>query len=317
MKPIISLSFHYNGYRMTDTNITPNNEPPKPNPPVDPVATPAPSVPVQPAQCPPAVAPQAPQAPVPTPQQPAQTSVVAVPTQPHGPATTQQTPQPIINPQPENKLKAKDQVSGAKKLLVTPLIALAALRNWSKKHSGLISLMQLVGGPILLVVLINAFVFQPYQVFGSSMSPTLHEKDRLIINKLGKSWANFIRGTHTPKRGDVIVFKTDLKDDIQLIKRVIGLPGEKVVVKDGTITIFNEEFPDGFNPDDEWKDTLPNIKTGNQNLTLSEDEIFVSGDNRTPGGSLDSRNDLGPVPLENVIGELIFRMFPLDDAKVY
>lgn len=236
-----------------------------------------------------------------TPSQPVNAATPEVPTQPTAEVTT--PPHTFTMDTEDNKEEVKEK---------------RGFRAWYTKHAGIISLLQLIGGPILLVVLINAFVFQPYQVYGSSMVPTLHEGDRLIINKFGKSWSRLLRGDHVPKRGDIIVFKTNLKDNIQLIKRVVGLPGEKVVVKDGIITVYNDKNPNGFNPDDGWKDHLPDARTGNhQEITLGEDELFVSGDNRTQGGSLDSRNDLGPISIDNVVGELVFRMFPLNDAELF
>jgi signal peptidase I len=116
----------------------------------------------------------------------------------------------------------------------------------------------------------------------------------------------------------VIVFKKPSDPSVQLIKRVIGLPGERVVVKDGSITVFNAEFPEGFNPDadTEYGPTLAPT-SGEVDITVGENELFVSGDNRAPGGSLDSRTGIGLVPVENIVGRLWVRYFPLSEFKVF
>jgi signal peptidase I len=186
-----------------------------------------------------------------------------------------------------------------------------------KAHkSGFFSMVQLILGAVILATLINNFVFQSYQVFGQSMQETLHEGDRLIISKLSKSISN-ITGDYVPTRGDIIVFESPISPDIQLIKRVIALPGERVTVKDGIITVYNEENPNGFNPDDAYDELLPDIRTGDIETVVGEDSIFVAGDNRTPGASLDSRNDLGNVSIDNIIGELVLRVFPLNQAEFF
>lgn len=175
----------------------------------------------------------------------------------------------------------------------------------------------LIAGALVFALTINAFVFQSYEVDGSSMEPTLQNKDRLIIWKLPRTWASITNHQYEPKRGDVIVFHKPDGSDEQLIKRVIGLPGERVVVSDGNITVYNSEHPDGFNPDDApYGKDLP-ITSGTVDTNVGAGEIFVSGDNRIPGASLDSRSSLGNVPLDKVVGKLVLRLFPLQNSKVF
>lgn len=185
-----------------------------------------------------------------------------------------------------------------------------------KKHSGFISMAQLVIGAIILAAIINNFVFQSYQVYGASMSNTLHEGDRLIISKVNKSISK-IAGDYVPARGDIIVFDSPISPGVQLVKRVIALPGERVTVVNGKITVYNDENPQGFDPDEEIGEVLPQERSGNIETVVGEDEVFVSGDNRTGGNSLDSRNELGNVPIENIVGELVLRVFPLDQASFF
>jgi signal peptidase I len=193
------------------------------------------------------------------------------------------------------------------------------------KREGLRSVLSTIGilmtAPLIAIFMI-AFVFQSYQVDGPSMETTLQNNDRLIVWKLPRTWARITGHAYQPNRGDIIIFnEPDLSDygqgiDKQLIKRVVGLPGERVVVKDGKVTVYNQEYPGGFQPDK----TLPYGEGGSHipqtdgdvDITLPAGQIFVCGDNRPD--SLDSRA-FGPVPLDNVVGKLAVRILPLSTAE--
>lgn len=186
-----------------------------------------------------------------------------------------------------------------------------------KKEGGIVSLFVTIIVALLLVQVINVFFLQSYRVYGSSMYSTLSNNDRLIISKFSKTASKITGKTYQPKRADIIVFQSPVDPDIQLIKRVIGLPGDRVVVKDGSITVYNKENPNGFNPDDApYGEDLPRT-SGNTDITVPKDHIFVSGDNREGGNSLDSRNELGTVPEDNIIGTLKVRIWPLNNAKFF
>lgn len=162
------------------------------------------------------------------------------------------------------------------------------------------------------------FVFQSYVVDGSSMDTTLQNGNRVFILKLPKSVASLQNKAFIPTRHEIIVFKKPSDPGVQLIKRVIGLPGDRVVVSGGKITVYNSENPDGFNPDANT-DYSANLDatSGEADIVVGENELFVAGDNRSPGGSLDSRSGLGLVPVENIVGRLWIRYFPLSEFKVY
>lgn len=174
----------------------------------------------------------------------------------------------------------------------------------------------------IIAILLTAYVFQSYQVDGPSMQNTLHNGDRLIVWKLPRTWARITGHQYVPKRGDIIILSEsgllkygDTQDTKQLVKRVIGLPGDHLVIKDGVITVYNKQHPNGFVPDK----TLPYgangaipITTNNEDITLGSNQIFVCGDNR--GDSLDSRI-FGPVQTSQVIGKLVARILPLSDAE--
>lgn len=191
-------------------------------------------------------------------------------------------------------------------------------------HQGLRDALSII--TVLLAALILAwglisFVFQSYQVDGPSMQTTLQNSDHLVVWKVPRTLARVTGHAYVPNRGDIIVFNEPGLADYgqgsnkQLIKRVIGLPGDRVVVKDGVITIYNKQHPNGFDPDK----TMPYGKvipttSGNIDLTLGSNQIFVCGDNRPD--SLDSRV-FGPVDVNNVVGKLVLRVLPLNEAKVF
>jgi signal peptidase I len=173
----------------------------------------------------------------------------------------------------------------------------------------------------LLALGITAYIFQSYEVDGPSMQSTLQNHDRLIIWKFARTIARGTHNSYIPNRGDVVVFiKRGLYEDSnnkekQLIKRVIGLPGERVTVKDGKITVYNSANPDGFSPDA----TLPYGKVittteGNIDITVPADEVFVCGDNRA--NSLDSRY-FGPISADDIVGKLAARILPLGQATKF
>jgi signal peptidase I len=186
-----------------------------------------------------------------------------------------------------------------------------------------LSTLGVLAAALFIALALIGFVFQSYEVDGPSMQNTLHNQDRLIVWKMPRTWAKITHHQYIPARGDIIVFsesglsaygQTDTK---QLIKRVIGLPGDRVVVKNGVITVYNKEHPEGFQPDA----TLPYSKqttipytTGNIDLTLGPTQLFVSGDNR--GNSLDSRA-FGPIETSDVIGKLAARVYPFSDAQIF
>jgi signal peptidase I len=195
-----------------------------------------------------------------------------------------------------------------------------AKHNLDGLRSVLSTVLMLAIAP-LIALAITAYALQSYQVDGQSMETTLQNKDRLIVDKFPRTIAHITKHSYIPHRGDIIIFnQANLPDTSfgatkQLIKRVIGLPGDHVVIKDGKITIYNSAHPGGFNPDKTvgYHITAPTTD-GEVNLILHGDEIFVCGDNRP--NSEDSRY-FGPINANAIVGKLVFRLLPLDKAQKY
>lgn len=155
------------------------------------------------------------------------------------------------------------------------------------------------------------------------METTLQNNDRLVVWKAGRTWANITGHPYIPNYGDIIIFNQDglatygQEDTKQLVKRVVALPGDRIVVKNGAITVYGHDHPKGFRPDQALpygkEHALP-YTDGNIDVTLGSDQLFVCGDNRV--NSLDSRT-FGPIKLGAVIGRLALRIYPIDHAQSF
>ena len=174
---------------------------------------------------------------------------------------------------------------------------------------------------IIGTVVINTFVFRSFNVIGPSMETTLYTGDRLIVDRLPVTWSQLQNKPYIPKRGQIIVFKNPHfsigTEDEYIVKRVIGLPGERVVLKDGIYTVFNDQYPTGFNPDDANKGEPGSPTSGEADVVVPDGELFVSGDHRQGNYSYDSRNGLGTVPLYDVVGPAALRIFPFNKVRTF
>ena len=214
------------------------------------------------------------------------------------------------NPQPSSNFKYDTPIEPPKK----------SFRMNPKFKENLSTIIILISAP-LLAILLSVFVFRTYQVDGPSMQNTLHDKDRLIINKLPKTVSRITGNNYIPDRYDIIVFEHTGRfsgsnmTEKQIIKRVIALPGERIVIKDGGVTVYNKENPNGFRPDKLGpQSNTVSITDGNIDETVKNGEIFVMGDNR--GNSLDSRA-IGTIRSQDIIGELVLRIYPFDNWKSF
>lgn len=166
--------------------------------------------------------------------------------------------------------------------------------------------------PILIVLFVQTFMFQAFYVEGNSMEPTLHNNDYVFTSKVGLNLhrlVGFISPNLPLKRGEIIVFKLANYDGPPLIKRVVGLPGERVVVSGGKVTIYNKESPNGLTLKETYID--PSYPTeGEIDSKVNQGQVFVLGDNRAPGASLDSRI-FGPVNETQIYGKALLRLLPI------
>lgn len=156
---------------------------------------------------------------------------------------------------------------------------------------------------LLIVIPIRILVAQPFVVSGSSMVPTFENGDYLIIDELSYRLGK-------PHRYDVVVFKYPGDTSKYFIKRIIGLPGETVIVNGNEVTITNSEYPDGFKIEQSY---VKNQGDNNMSATLDAEEYFVMGDNRP--ASSDSRY-WGPVHRDLLVGKPVLRLLPINALDI-
>ena len=154
---------------------------------------------------------------------------------------------------------------------------------------------------LVIVFPIRYFLFQPFVIEGASMEPNFHQADYLIVDELSYRIG-------TPARGDVIVFKYPLDPSKRFIKRVIGLPGETVAIKNGKVDVIKNGEIITL---DETKYLPAGLVTPDMtSYTLKTNQYFVLGDNRPY--SSDSRS-WGELPKDDIIGKVALRLWPLND----
>lgn len=158
-----------------------------------------------------------------------------------------------------------------------------------------------------IIVPIRYFLVQPFFVRGASMEPNFDDGEYLIVDQLSYR-------LREPQRGEVVVFRFPLRESQFFIKRIVGLPGETVVVENGKVVIQNADHPQGVILDESaYLDD--SLRTGGQvQLHLEEDQYFVLGDNRA--ASSDSRS-WGVLPADDLIGRAWIRAFPFNDLTVF
>lgn len=160
---------------------------------------------------------------------------------------------------------------------------------------------------LAIVLPLRAYVVQPFYVKGASMEPNFHDHEYLLIDEISYRF-------NEPQRGDIIVFRFQDAEKSFFIKRIIGLPGEKIVLDSGAVMIYNQEHPNGFKLDESLYLPLDTITSGQIELTLEADKYFVMGDNRV--SSLDSRR-FGSIKRSSIIGRTWLRGWPIDKFKVF
>lgn len=168
------------------------------------------------------------------------------------------------------------------------------LKQKNKINFYLIDAIETILVALLLALILRQFVIQTSFVFSGSMEPTLQKGDRVFVNK-------FIYYFKTPKRGDIILFQSPYHDKKEFVKRLIGLPGETIIIKKGIVFINGKELLlPGINVRRDYSYYGP--------ITVPKDSYFALGDNRA--NSADSRY-WGFVPKNELIGKAIFIFWPI------
>lgn len=150
---------------------------------------------------------------------------------------------------------------------------------------------------VVAVILIRTFIAQPFLVSGASMEPSFYNGDYLLVDELTYRFRE-------PERGEVIVFRNPVDGGSYYIKRIIGLPGERIVIEHSDVTVYRNEVP---------QDLHEVYVTGGRSMgqykaMLDADEYYVLGDNR--GFSFDSRN-WGSLSKDDIIGLVRLRLWPV------
>jgi len=221
-----------------------------------------------------------------------------------------------------------------------------------RKEGGVGETIRVIFHALIIALVIRTFLFQPFNIPSGSMKATLLVGDYLFVSKYSYGYSQFslplslplfsgrVPGGFFPERGDVVVFRLPKDTSTDYIKRVIGLPGDKIQVTDGIVSIngvpvkheriadfieTEEGAPDA--PVKRWKDTLPNgvsyetldlvdngFADNTQVYTVPAGNYFMMGDNRD--NSTDSRfSQVGFVPLENIVGKAQIIFFSVYEGE--
>ncbi|PRD45850.1 signal peptidase I [Phyllobacterium phragmitis] len=218
-----------------------------------------------------------------------------------------------------------------------------------KKSGGLGETLSVVVQALVLALIIRTLLFQPFSIPSGSMRPTLLEGDYLFVSKFSYGYSHFslpfspdlFSGriwASQPKRGDIVVFKLPSDTSIDYIKRVVGLPGDRIQMRQGVlyindvpvkrekvgeinnpditeqnrpVAVYRETLPDGVSYD--TLDLAPNsIGDDTRVFEVPAGHYFMMGDNRD--NSLDSRFTVGYVPFENLVGRANLIFFSIADG---
>lgn len=158
-----------------------------------------------------------------------------------------------------------------------------------------------------IIIPIRYFLVQPFFVRGASMEPSFQDGEYLVIDQLSYR-------LREPARGEVVVFRFPLRPSQFFIKRIVGLPGETVVVREGRVMIQNQAHPAGVILDESFYLDGAVRTGGNVTVRLNEEEYFVLGDNRA--ASSDSRS-WGVLPRADVVGRAWIRAWPFDSLAFF
>ena len=185
--------------------------------------------------------------------------------------------------------------------------------------ASLLEVLEIAVVAVAAVFLIRTYLIQPFLVSGSSMSPTFSNNDYVLVDELTYR-------LRPPERGEVVVFHDPQPNDYStyFIKRIVGLPGERVKIGDNKVTVYNQAHPDGFVLDETYLPagtpvgvgdcTGGTLSAGACTYSIPADRYLALGDNRE--FSYDSR-DWGLLPAKNIVGLVRVRLWPLNDMTAF
>lgn len=159
---------------------------------------------------------------------------------------------------------------------------------------------------VAIIIPVRWFLFQPFVVTGNSMEHNFQDGNYLIVDELSYR-------LREPQRGEVVVMRFPQDTSQYFIKRIVGLPQERLVIKDGRVVIYNQDNPDGKTLDESYLKSQ-NLTYGNIDRSLGSDEYFVLGDNRL--SSSDSRF-WGPLSRRDIVGRVYVRVLPVKNFELY
>jgi signal peptidase I len=205
---------------------------------------------------------------------------------------------PVDNPPPPPFLDAPPAVKG-------PPAGPPSKRHNRSTLRNVIEWVAIIAAALVVAIVIKTFLFQAFYIPSESMEPTLRPNDRVLVNKLSYKM-------HAIHRGDIVVFKrppTEASDPTikDLIKRVIGLPGDTIEERGGLVFINGVQLKEPYLPAGTVTNTLPVTKVG-------KDQYFVMGDNRT--NSKDSRF-IGTIPKSLIVGRAFIRVWPVSKIRLF
>jgi signal peptidase I len=180
------------------------------------------------------------------------------------------------------------------------------MKRVAKKKNETLEWIKSLAVALVIVFIVRTFLFTPIMVDGASMNTTLHDHDRMIVSKIGE-----------PERFDIVVFHANEKQDY--IKRVIGLPGDKIEYKDDTLYVNGKAYKEPYlnkqkeNINGDLTRSFKLEDTAVGQATVPEGHLFVMGDNRR--NSTDSRI-IGAIPIDEIVGTTNVVFYPLKDMRI-
>lgn len=150
-----------------------------------------------------------------------------------------------------------------------------------------------------LFIVVYLFLFQPHMVKGASMDDSFHDGDYILTSKIAYRFS-------TPMRGDVVVFKSPYNPDIDFIKRIIGLPGDRIKIENGAVYVNGNPLDEPY-----AKQPITTIAQGfiheGEEVIVPKGYIFAMGDNRPRS---DDSREFGFIAQSEIIGKVFFQYFP-------